>query len=165
MAARANKKKARKELKLSDVVAKTQELFAGPRGCDESESGKSGLAKQPVKCWAWREAGGFGARSQSQLVIPTRWVRSNKHDGLVGKEFLGKSRLIVQRIQGPFSWAVPARHPNGLGSGGEFMPGSLISNSCCLRRIHRCVFSGKEGGREIYREPPRGGLPGLRPGH
>ena len=35
-------------------------------------------------------------RKKADLIVPTTWVRTNKHDGLIGKDFLAKWRLVVQ---------------------------------------------------------------------
>ena len=67
-------------------------------------------------------------------------------------------------------------HQQARRSGRQGVPGSAIAESLCLavcahygfllfaKDIKNAYFSGKEVGREIYLEPPRGGLPGLQPG-
>lgn len=35
-------------------------------------------------------------KNKADLIVPSRWVRTNKNDGLIGKDFLAKSRLVVQ---------------------------------------------------------------------
>ena len=47
-------------------------------------------------------------RERPELIIPTRLVRTNKHDGLVDKECLAKSRLVVQ-VQASVTGAIQAR--------------------------------------------------------
>ena len=104
-------------------------------------------------------------REKPDLIIPTRWVRTNKHDGLVGKEVLAKSRLVVQGFKdkslGRFRRDAPTA--------------SAVAESICLavcaffkftlfaKDIKNAYFSGKSVDREIYLEQPRGGLPGLLP--
>ena len=105
-------------------------------------------------------------RSKPDLIIPTRWVRTNKNDGLVGQEFKAKSRLVVQGFK-----------DKALGSYRRDAPtASQIAESICLavcafhkfvlfaKDIKNVYFSGKNVQREIYLEQPRGGLPGLAAG-
>ena len=93
-AATGPKKRGRKELRLNEVTEELAAQFTGPGGSDEKE-------------WtAWMEKGACDVlsvaesdeifRTKSQCIIPTRWVRTNKNDGLEGKPFLPKSRLVVQ---------------------------------------------------------------------
>ena len=105
-------------------------------------------------------------RNKPDLIIPTRWVRTNKNDGLVGQEFKAKSRLVVQGFK-----------DKSLGSYRRDAPtASQIAESICLavcafhkfvlfaKDIKNAYFSGKSVQREIYLEQPRGGFPGLMAG-
>ena len=158
------KKKGRKEILLKDLDAKQRELFCGKGGSDEKE----------WNAWKTKDACDIVSpelsekvrREKPDLIIPTRWVRTNKHDGLVGKEFLAKSRLVVQGFKdkslGRFRRDAPTA--------------SAVAESICLavcaffkftlfaKDIKNAYFSGKSVDREIYLEQPRGGLPGLLPG-
>ena len=88
------KKKGRKELKLNEIPKDKQLLFTGPDGSDARE----------WKAWLEKEACTVVDLERSQkirrdspdLIVPTRWVRTNKSEGIVGKEFQAKSRLVVQ---------------------------------------------------------------------
>ena len=88
------KKKGRKEIKLYELPKEKQELFVGAEGSDSRE----------WKAWQDKEACDVLSlgeslkvrRSKPDLIVPTRWVRTNKNDGLVGADFLAKSRLLVQ---------------------------------------------------------------------
>ena len=158
------KKKGRKELYLKELDAEKQKLFTGPEGSDAKEwaawQGKEACdVLPPAESERIR-------RSKPDLIIPTRWVRTNKNDGLVGQEFKAKSRLVVQGFK-----------DKALGSYRRDAPtASQIAESICLavcafhkfvlfaKDIKNAYFSGKNVQREIYLEQPRGGLPGLAPG-
>ena len=139
-------------------------MFTGPGGSDEREW-KAWLSKEACEVLDLETSRRIRAE-KPELVIPTRWVRTNKHDGLVGKEFLAKSRLVVQGFKDRFLGKYRRDAPTA----------SAIAESLCLavcahygfllfaKDIKNAYFSGKEVGREIYLEPPRGGLPGLKSG-
>ena len=158
------KKKGRKELYLKELDAEKQKLFTGPDGSDAKEwaawQGKEACDVLPLA-----ESERI-RRSKPDLIIPTRWVRTNKNDGLVGQEFKAKSRLVVQGFK-----------DKSLGSYRRDAPtASQIAESICLavcafhkfvlfaKDIKNAYFSGKSVQREIYLEQPRGGLPGLMAG-
>ena len=93
-------------------------------------------------------------------------MRTNKNDNIFGAEFLAKSRLVVQGFK-----------DRSLGQYRRDAPtASAIAESICLtvcankrfllfaKDIKNAYFSGKSMDREIYLEPPKGGLPGVAPG-
>ena len=93
-------------------------------------------------------------------------MRTNKAEGIVGKESTAKSRLVVQGFK-----------DKSLGYYRRDAPtASAIAESVCFavcayhkftllaKDIKNAYFSGKNVGREIYLEPPKGGLPGVEPG-
>ena len=88
------KKKGRKEIQLNALPPELQEKFIGPGGADSKE----------WEAWRAKEACDVLDLTTSKrirqekpsLIIPTRWVRTNKNDGLIGKDFLAKSRLVAQ---------------------------------------------------------------------
>ena len=105
-------------------------------------------------------------QQKADLIIPTRWVRTNKHDGLEGKPSKAKSRLVVQGFK-----------DKSLGQYRRDAPtASAMAESLCLaicaymhftmvaKDVKNAYFSGRSVNREIYLDQPRGGLPGLRPG-
>ena len=163
-AATGPKKRGRKELRLNEITEELAAQFTGPGGSDEKE-------------WtAWMEKGACDVlsvaesdeifRTKSQCIIPTRWVRTNKNDGLEGKPFLPKSRLVVQGFK-----------DKSLGSFRRDAPtASSLAESLCLvlaavfgfvllsKDVKNAYFSGHEIGRELYLQQPRGGLPGLKKG-
>ena len=158
------KKKGRKEIRLSDLPEEKKGLFTGQGGSDQKE-------------WdAWRSKEACDVlelgeskrlrRDKPDLIVPTRWVRTNKHDGLVDQPFLAKSRLVVQGFK-----------DKSLGHYRRDAPtASAIAESICLaacafhcftliaKDIKNAYFSGKSVGREVYLDQPKGGLPGLQPG-
>ena len=158
------KKKGRKEIRLSDLPEEKKRLFTGQGGSDQKE-------------WdAWRSKEACDVlelgeskklrRDKPDLIVPTRWVRTNKHDGLVDQPFLAKSRLVVQGFK-----------DKSLGHYRRDAPtASAIAESICLaacafhcftliaKDIKNAYFSGKSVGREVYLDQPKGGLPGLQPG-
>ena len=105
-------------------------------------------------------------REKTDLIVPTRWVRTNKNDGLVDQPFKAKSRLVVQGFKDKMLGAYRRDAPTA----------SAIAESLCLsliayfrfillaKDIKNAYFSGKTVGREVYLEQPRGGLPGLKAG-
>ncbi len=158
------KKKGRKEIKLSELSPQQQLLFTGDSGSDEKEW-KAWQSKEAVDILGLEESKQI-RKQKPHLIVPTRWVRTNKNDGLVGKDFLAKSRLVVQGFK-----------DRSLGEYRRDAPtASAIAESICLavcafykftlvaKDIKNAYFSGKSVGREIYLDLPRGGLPGLRPG-
>ena len=158
------KKKGRKELKLSEISDEHRQLFVGTGGADEKEW-SAWKVKEACEILSAAESRKV-RREKPELIVPTRWVRTNKNDGLVGKDFLAKSRLVVQGFK-----------DKSLGHYRRDAPtASAIAESVCLavcayykfvliaKDIKNAYFSGKNVGREIYLEPPKGGLPGLEPG-
>ena len=106
-----------------------------------------------------------GKRSRSSSCPRGGCRRTSKNDGLIGKDFLAKSRLVVQGFK-----------DTSLGHYRRDAPtASTIAESVCLaacsfykfvliaKDIKNTYFSEKSVGREIYLEPPKGGLPGLEP--
>ena len=160
----AVKKKGRKEIKLQELPPELQVKFTQAGGADAREW-DAWRAKEA--CDVLDLATSRQVREQKpSLIIPTRWVRTNKNDGLVGKEFLAKSRLVVQGFK-----------DKSLGQYRRDAPtASAIAESVCLavcthlkftllaKDIKNAYFSGKDVGREIYLDQPKGGLPGLKPG-
>ena len=160
----AVKKKGRKEIKLHELSNDLKQNFTGPEGSDEREW-KAWLSKEAVEVMSL-QASLTIAETKPELVVPTRWVRTNKNDGLVGKPFLAKSRLVVQGFK-----------DKALGYYRRDAPtASAIAESVCLavcaflgftlfaKDIKNAYFSGKTVEREIYLSQPRGGLPGLQHG-
>ena len=158
------KKRGRKEIKLSELSSVQQKLFTGPGGSDQTEW-EAWLSKDA--CSVLSPADSAEIRStKPDLIAPTRWVRTNKNDGLVGQNFKAKSRLVVQGFKDKALGAFRRDAPTA----------SAIAESICLclvayfqftllaKDIKNAYFSGKSVGREVYLEQPRGGLPNLQPG-
>ncbi|CAE7715141.1 RE1 [Symbiodinium necroappetens] len=158
------KKKGRKEIKLPELSADLQKQFTEPGGSDgkEWDAWKSKGACEVLDLAASRKI----RQQKPELIVPTRWVRTNKNDGLVGKPFLAKSRLVVQGFK-----------DKSLGQYRRDAPtASAIAENVCLsvcahlkflllsKDIKNAYFSGKSVGREIYLDQPKGGLPGLQAG-
>jgi len=158
------KKKGRKEIKLSELPKDLQQKFTAEDGADAKEW-KAWLSKEAVEVLGLEESRDI-RRNKADLIVPTRWVRTNKNDGLIGKDFLAKSRLVVQGFK-----------DKALGQYRRDAPtASAVAESVCLsicafyqfiliaKDIKNAYFSGKTVEREIYLDPPRGGLPGIIPG-
>ena len=158
------KKKGRKEIKLADLDKEQQKLFVGPCGSDAKEW-SAWLEKEAVEVLSMKSSQEVRQRCPD-LIVPTRWVRTDKHDGLVDKPFLAKSRLVVQGFKdkslGYFRRDAPTA--------------SQTAESICLavvaylgftlisKDVKNAYFSGKAVDREIYLEQPRGGLGNLQHG-
>ena len=155
------KKKGRKELRLAELRKEQQEMFTSPGGSDEREW-NAWMQKEACEVLDYQTSMEI-RKNKADLIIPTRWVRTNKNDGLVDKDFLAKSRLVVQGFK-----------DKALGHYRRDAPtASAIAESMCLavtayhgfvllaKDIKNAYFSGKSVNREIYLEPPRSGLPGL----
>eukprot|EP00435_Cladocopium_sp_Y103_P040884 s349_g11.t1 len=129
----AQKKKGRKEIKLPELSQEQQQLFTGAGGSDERE----------WAAWQAKEACDVLSLAESlevrkhkpDLIVPSRWVRTNKHDGLVGKD-----RLSCEVETGGPRFTLFAKD------------------------IKNAYFSGKSVSREVYIDQPRGGLKGLQTG-
>ena len=158
----AGKKRGRKEIKLSELKKEVVELFTGPEGSDGKEW-TAWMEKSAVDILSEKESREV-VRAKPGAIIPTRWVRTNKNDGLAGKPFLAKSRLVVQGFK-----------DKSLGSFRRDAPtASSLAESVCLavatmyqfillsKDVKNAYFSGREIGRELYLRQPHGGLPGLK---
>ena len=95
------------------------------------------------------------------LIVPSRLVRTSKHKGLQGQDFLAKSKLVVQGLKdkalGHF-----LRTPRQLqrwlkACAWRWAP---TTQFCPLCQGHQecLLFSGKNVAREICLEQPEGGL-------
>ena len=77
-------------------------------------------------------------------MIPTRWVRTNKNDGIYGAPFLAKSRLVVQGFKDKalgFAEEMLRRQvPPLRASPWRFAPASV---SFCLPRTSRMLYIGQ----------------------
>ena len=112
-----------------------------------SGNGMPRCRKKRAKCWATRPAW------RSGRIRPTSiFLRTNKNDGLVDKDFLAKSRLVVQGFK-----------DKALGHYRRDAPtASAIAESMCVaitayhgfvllaKDIKNAYFSGKSANREIY---------------
>lgn len=161
--AAAGKKKGRKEVRLTELSEEQRQLFTMAGGADEKEW-RAWLDKEACEVMSLEKSEHI-MEHKRDLVIPTRWVRANKSDGLVGAAFQAKSRLVVQGFK-----------DKALGHYRRDAPtASAIAESICLavcaflgftlraKDIRNAYFSGKTVEREIYMSQPKGGLPGLHP--
>ena len=158
------KKKARKEVRLNEITQELQEKFTGPEGSDAVEW-QAWMQKEACEVLSLNESMKI-RQEKADLVIPTRWVRTNKNDGMPGQPFKAKSRLVVQGFK-----------DKSLGQYRRDAPtASALAESLCLpvcayahfvmvaKDVKNAYFSGRNVNREIYLDQPRGGLPGLKPG-
>ena len=158
-------KKKGRELRLAEISSELQEKFTGPGGSDSVEWEAWKTTKEAVDILSPAESAVIMSE-KPDFVISTRWVRTNKHEGLEGKPFKAKSRLVVQGFK-----------DKSLGHYRRDAPtASALAESLCLavcafmrftliaKDVKNAYFSGKSVSREVYLAQPRGGLPGLRPG-
>ena len=156
------KKKGRKEIKLNELNEEQRMMFI-EEGADAKEW-KAWKEKEAVEVLSLRDSDAI-REDHPDLIIPTRWVRTNKNDGIVGAPFLAKSRLVVQGFK-----------DKSLGHYRRDAPtASALAESLCLaivaymnfalisKDVKNAYFSGKSVSRDIYLEQPRGGLPDLKP--
>ncbi|CAE7350766.1 RE1 [Symbiodinium sp. CCMP2592] len=123
-----------------------EDLFTGPEGSDQKEW-TAWKAKEAVEFLSLAESAQV-RREKADLIVPTRWVRTNKTEGLEGKEFQAKSRLVVYyRRDAPTASATAESICLAICA---FLGFTLLAKD-----VKNAYFSG---------QPPRGGLPGLKPG-
>ena len=160
----AVKKKGRKEIVLRELSGDQQKLFTEAGGSDEKEW-KAWKEKEAVDILDEVERQEIRA-SRPDLIIPTRWVRTNKNDGLENAPFQAKSRLVVQGFK-----------DKSLGYNRRDAPtASAMAESICLavvaymgfilisKDVKNAYFSGASVSRDIFLEQPRGSLLGLKKG-
>ena len=133
---KGGKKKGRKELNLKELSSEQQLLFTGQGGSDAKEW-SAWLSKEACEVLDMKESEDI-RRNKADLIVPTRWVGTNKNDGLVDKDFLAKSRLVVQGFKDR-SWGTigemprqPPRSPSQ-----SVWQWRLITTSCCWQRTSR----------------------------
>ena len=102
-------------------------------------------------------------RSNPELIVPTRWVRTNKNEGVADADFKAKSRLVVQG----FRDKALGRYRRDAPTASQIAESILLCVCSFYQFIVLCkdvkngYFCGKPLDREVYLEQPRGGLPGL----
>lgn len=159
----ALKKKGRKEVQLGELEEHFKKQFTEPGGSGEREW-QAWIEKDACEVLSIEESERIAARHPDQ-IIPTRWVRTNKADGVPDAPFKAKSRLVVQgfrdRALGQFRRDAPTA--------------SSLAESICLlitatygfvllsKDVKNAYFSGKPIQRDLYLRQPRGGLPRLHP--
>ena len=105
-------------------------------------------------------------RQKPDLIVPTRWVRTNKAENPAVDPYKAKSRLVVQG----FKDKSLGRYRRDAPTASQIAESILL----CLVVYFRFIliskdvkngyFCGKPLEREIFLEQPRGGLPGLQRG-
>ena len=158
------KKKGRKELKLTDLKPEQQRLFTGQGGSDAREW-DAWISKEACTVLDYQTSKRI-RKEKPDLIVPTRWVRTNKSEGLIGKDFQAKSRLVVQGFKDKSLGFYRRDAPTA-----SAVAESIVLTVSAFHRfvlvakdIKNAYFSGKSVGREIYLDPPRGGLPGVGQG-
>ena len=158
------KKKAKKEILLKELDRQMRLLFEGPGGADEKEW-KAWLDKDACEVLSLEESKRV-LRERSHCVIPTRWVRVNKSDGKPDEPFFAKSRLVVQGFKDKSLGQYRRDAPTGsaLAEALVLTLAAAFGFQMVCKDIKNAYFSGKDIGRELYLLPPKGGLPGVKPG-
>lgn len=162
--AEAVKKKSRKEIQLKDLDSVTRRLFEGDDGSDQKEW-NAWLQKDACEVLSLEESKRV-LREKPQNTIPTRWVRTNKNDMKPDEPFFAKSRLVVQGFKDRSLGQYRRDAPTGsaLAESLVLFISAAFGFSLVCKDIKNAYFSGRELGRELYLIPPRGGLPGVKPG-
>lgn len=160
----AVKKKGRKEIRLQDLPPEVKQQFVGPEGSDNREW-QAWLDKEAVEVMdpsTSREI----RQNKPDLIVPTRWVRTNKNDGMEKAEFKAKSRLVVQGFKdkslGYYRRDAPTA--SALAESITLAVSAYMGFTLISKDVKNAYFSGKSLDREIYLEQPRGGLKDLQPG-
>jgi hypothetical protein len=105
------------------------------------------------------------------LVIPMRWVDTDKNDGKftddgTPKPLLAKSRLVVigfrDKLLGCYRRDAPTA--SRMAEAMLLALAAIFGMTLALGDVKNAYFNGRRLQREVYLEQPRGGLPGLRPG-
>jgi hypothetical protein len=154
----SGKKEGRKEIQLKDLHEQTRQKFLGLGDSDEKEL-HAWWEKDAVEVLSLEESQRI-RRNHPDLIVPTRWVRTKKAEGLEGQAFQAKSRLVVQGFK-----------DRSLGFYRRDAPtASLLAESICLavpafmnfvmvsKDVKNAYFSGKSLERDSNLEQPRGGL-------
>ena len=74
-------KKGRKEVSLSELSIENKEQFTGPGGSDEKEW-QAWLEFEAVEVLSVEASNGI-RREGTAIIIPSRWVRTDKHEGIL----------------------------------------------------------------------------------
>ena len=157
-------KKGRKEIRLGDLEVKLQQEFTGENGSDKTEW-QGWLDKKACEVLSVEESERV-RRNNPELIVPTRWVRTNKNEGIADADFKAKSRLVVQG----FKDKALGRYRRDAPTASQIAESILLCITAFYHFILICkdvkngYFCGKPLEREVYLEQPRGGLPGLKPG-
>lgn len=143
------KKRGRKEIRLSDLSKEQQQSFLGPEGSDAKEW-EAWLSKDARRVLD-PAASARVRREKPDLIVPTRWVQTDKNSGLPDLDFRAKSRLVVQGFKDKALGAYRRDAPTA----------SAMAESICLsviafyqfvllaKDIKNAYFSGKSVGREV----------------
>ena len=158
------KKQGRKEIKLSELSSSQKQLFVGPGGSDEKEW-QAWLDYKACEVASLEDSLAV-RKNNSEDIVPTRWVRTNKNDGLVDEDFLAKSRLVVQgfkdRALGMYRRDAPTA--SSLAEAMVLLICAVYQFTLFGKDVKNGYFNGKDLQRLVYLDQPRGGLPGLKPG-
>ena len=156
------KKKARKEVKLTELDIGTREMFTKPGGSDEVEW-NAWLDKEACEVLSLAESRKV-MQTKKDCIIPTRWVRTNKNDGKPDEPYKAKSRLVVQGFKdkalGEYRRDAPTA--SSLAESVCLMTSAVKGFTLVSKDVKNAYFSGKSIDRELYLQQPRGGLPGLQ---
>ena len=162
--ASAIKKRGRKEIRLQDLSDELKQMFVGPDGADHKEW-RAWLDKEAVEVVDTATSRDI-RQNKPDLIVPTRWVRTNKNDGMENAEFKAKSRLVVQGFKdkslGYYRRDAPTA--SALAESITLAVSAYMGFTLISKDVKNAYFSGKSLDRDIYLEQPRGGLKDLQPG-
>ena len=110
-------------------------------------------------------------RSKKNLIVPMRWVDTNKSEDKMDAKgqplpFEAKSRLVVigfrDKSLGFYRRDAPTA--SRLAESMLLALAAAMDMEIELGDVRNAYFNGKQLEREVFLEQPRGGLPGLQPG-
>ncbi|CAE8678310.1 unnamed protein product [Polarella glacialis] len=157
-------KKGSKKVNLSELTEDLRKSCTGPGGSDAKE----------WQAWLDMHAAEIitlensltSLEFESDIIVPMRWVRTNKNQGLVDADWLAKSRLVVQgfkdRTLGLYRRDAPTASAQA-----EAMVLQVTASLhfvAFFKDVKNAYFSGLGLQRRVLLKQPRGGLPGLDPG-
>ena len=104
-------------------------------------------------------------KERPDLIIPMKWIRTDKDDVVSNDGLLAKSHIVVQGFRdkrlGLYRGDAPTA--SKLDKSVVLLPSAALHVTLACGDDKNAYFHEKDIGREISVQQPRGGLPGLNP--